>query len=354
MKKMVLGPVGTLFMIAVSMGNPALGAELLDVKPVILDSGVVVEVTADIPMTYTYYKVPGQARAVVDIADADPEKVEPLIVVNKGALSSISVDKATIEGMTVSRLVFNLVSESEITVKQEPGRKKLLVSFTGGKPVSSVGSAPAVSATPVPLPEALPEPEKKVSEVASQTPATSLSKEEEDPLGLDEPQTAAAAVAVVEPEPSKTVVVTAAPVASLPKEEEDPLGLEEPNQVAEPAPTPVAARSAEVVADTTDLSSSTYIVKGVGIGASFIVIQTNGNVDKIKHLKLSNPGRLVIDLPGVNKMKVNSIAVNKFGISKVRIGTTPGVVRIVLDASRSTFPDYSIGSAENGIRIDFK
>jgi hypothetical protein len=70
-------------------------------------------------------------------------------------------------------------------------------------------------------------------------------------------------------------------------------------------------------------------------------------------MKLSNPGRLVIDLPGENKMTVNSITVNKFGISKVRIGTTPGVVRIVLDSSRATFPVYSIVAADNGIRIDF-
>jgi hypothetical protein len=213
MKKMVLGPVGTLFMIAVSMGNPALGAELLDVKPVIIDSSVVVEVTADIPMTYTYYKVPGQARAVVDIADADPEKVEPLIVVNKGALSSISVDKATIEGMTVSRLVFNLVSESDIIVKQEPGRKKLLVSFAGGKPVASVGSTPALLPALVATPVTPSEPAIQKAEAVGTAPAKTQSKEEEDPLGLDEPQASAAVVAVVEPEPTKTVVVTAAPVA---------------------------------------------------------------------------------------------------------------------------------------------
>src|ERR1035437_1579335 len=118
MKRMVLGPVGTLCLFAVSMANPALAAELLDVKPIISGSNVEIEVTADIPMTYTYYKVPGQARAVVDIADADPEKVEPLIVVNKGAVASISVDKTMIGDMTVSRLVFNLVSASEISVNQ--------------------------------------------------------------------------------------------------------------------------------------------------------------------------------------------------------------------------------------------
>src|SRR6185369_17275499 len=126
MKKIVLGPVGMLILSAFSFTSPVLAAELLDVKPIISGSNVVIEVTADIPMTYTYYKVPGQARAVVDIADADPEKVEPLIVVNKGPLSSISVDKAMIADMTVSRLVFNLVSESDIAVSHDVNRKKLM------------------------------------------------------------------------------------------------------------------------------------------------------------------------------------------------------------------------------------
>src|ERR1035437_4396338 len=118
MKKKVFNLIGVFFIFAVSLANPAQAAELLDVKPIVTGSNVVIEVTADIPMTYTYYKVPGQAQAVVDIADADPDKVEPLIVVNKGAVASISVDKTMIGDMTVSRLVFNLVSASEISVNQ--------------------------------------------------------------------------------------------------------------------------------------------------------------------------------------------------------------------------------------------
>src|SRR6266581_4298744 len=100
-------------------------SELLDVKPVVTGGNVSVEISTDSPMTYTYYKVPGQARAVVDIAEADPEKVEPLIVVNKGAVSSISVDKAQISGIVVSRIIFNLVSESDISATAAPDRKKL-------------------------------------------------------------------------------------------------------------------------------------------------------------------------------------------------------------------------------------
>jgi len=321
MKKKILGPVGTLCMFAVSLTSPVLAAELLDVNPVTSGSGVVIEVTADIPMTYTYYKVPGQARAVVDIADADPEKVEPLIVVNKGAVSSISVDKAMIADMTVSRLVFNLVSETEINVKQAADRKKLTVSFGDTKSVVDADPAPVVAAiapvVPVVAPVEAPEP--KIAKEQPVAPVgNALSKEEEDPLGLDEPK-------------SPVVAPVTAPVASR-------------SEKLEPV-VPVSAERA---------SSAEVVVKGVVIGSSYIDIQVKGNVDKIKHMKISKPDRLAIDIPGTSSMTKKSVSVNKFGISKVRIGNTPGVVRVVLDASRPQFPAYSVDFTENGIRVNFQ
>jgi len=322
MKKMVLGPVGTLCLLAVSIANPALAAELLEVNPVTSGSGVVIEVTADIPMTYTYYKVPGQARAVVDIADADPEKVEPLIVVNKGAVSSISVDKALISDMTVSRLVFNLVAESDIFVKHAADRKKLMVTFGSGATVAAEAPAP----NPVPVAES-------------------------------KPVAVAAPVPVEEPKKPEVVAVVVAPANSLTKEEEDPLGLDEPTPAAAPASAPVAARSEKaesVESANVDQSPSKAVVKGIVIGSSFIDIQAYGNVDKIKHVKLTQPDRLAIDIPGVSTLTANRVSVNKFGIAKVRIGTTPGVVRVVLDASRAPFPPYSVVFTENGVRVNFK
>jgi type IV pilus assembly protein PilQ len=318
MKKMVLGPVGTLCLLAVSIANPALAAELLDVNPVTSGSGVVIEVTADIPMTYTYYKVPGQARAVVDIADADPEKVEPLIVVNKGAVSSISVDKALIADMTVSRLVFNLVAESDIFVKHAADRKKLMVTFGNGATVTA--DAPALKPDPV---------------------------VESKPV----------VVPVEEPKKPEVVAVNTSPANKLTKEEEDPLGLDEPAPVAAPASVPVVASSEKIepaYSAVTDQSPSKAVVKGVVIGSSFIDIQAYGNVDKIKHVKLTQPDRLAIDIPGVSTITANKISVNKFGISKARIGTSPGFVRVVLDASRSPFPPYTVVFTENGVRINFK
>ena len=324
MIRKLFGLAGVVSLFAVSMARPVLAAELLDVKPIVTGSNVVIEVTADIPMTYTYYKVPGQARAVVDIADADPEKVEPLIVVNKGAVASISVDKAMIGDMTVSRLIFNLVSETDISVSQAPDRKTLNVSFGGGPSVAA--PSPASISEPV----AVPSPQEPVAAAAVVTPATALSaavaasskpasKEEEDPLGLDEPQPAAASANDAAP----------AAVSSAKLEPVVPVSVDQ-------------------------ASPSMGVVKGIIIGASFIDIQMNETVEKFKQQRLVKPERLLIEIPGTTTMSVTSVQVKRFGISKVRIGTSPGFVRVVLDAAKSSFPRYEIVSVENGLRVNFK
>lgn len=317
MKKKTIGAIGVFFLFAIS-SLPGLvqAAELLDVKPVGTGSNVVIEVTADIPMTYTYYKVPGQARAIVDIADADPEKVEPLIVVNSGAVSSISVDKAMIGDMTVSRLIFNLVSESDISVNQSPDRKTLNVAFGGGKSVAAPPATEPAASVAVPVVAPAPQESAEPAAVASSIPA---SKEDEDPLGLDEPQ------------PVATPVNDAAPAAAS-------------STKLEPV-VPVSADQA---------SPSLEVVKGIIIGASFIDIQMNGTVGNFKQHRLAKPERLLIEIPGTNGMSVRSVPVKRFGISKVRIGTTPGIVRVVLDAANSSFPRYEIVSVENGLRVNFK
>jgi len=327
MKKKFLGLTGVFILFAVLLTGPVQAAELLDVKPVVTGSGVVIEVTADIPMTYTYYKVPGQARAVVDIADADPEKVEPLIVVNKGAVSSISVDKAEIGGMTVSRLVFNLVAESEISVSHAPDRKTLNVSFGGDKPFAA--QPPTAPPTPVAVQAAVPVPNEPV---------------------------VPAAVAIVAPESNEPAAV-AASSKPVTKEEDDPLGLDDPQPVASvpvKAPAVVAGsqRIEPVVPATVD--SAMAVVKGIVIGASFIDIQTTGPVEKFTPKRLSKPERLSIEIPGTSTVSVNSIQVKRFGVSKVRIGITPGFVRVVLDTAKSIFPKHEIVSLENGLRVNFK
>ena len=309
--------------------STVLAAELLDVKPVVAGSAVSIEISADSAMTYTYYKVPGQARAVVDIADADPEKVEPLIVVNKGAVSSISVDKTQISGIVVSRIIFNLVSETDISVTATPDRKVLTVTF-GGTAAAAV--KPETKPEPKPVPP--PEPAANAAPpaiVAAAAPPAGAGKEE-DPLGLDEPAAkptapvaTSAAAAVVTPLP------TAPTVMRIPK--------------LEPV-VPVAVAPAP---------PSALIIRGIATGGSYIEISANQPISDYKAIRLSKPERLVIDIAGAQiQQKPKSVTINKFGVTKARIGVSPHNVRVVIDSSRDGFPAYTIANSENGLRINFK
>lgn len=314
-------------------------AELLDVKPVVTGNAVEIQVSADIPMTYTYYKVPGQARAVVDIADADPEKVEPLIVVNKGAVSSISVDKVQISGMVVSRLIFNLIAESDISVQPTADRKQLGVTFGSlGAQVASAKQAP--SAVPVVEPPANSNPEP------AQPPAV----------------VPPAASAPVEPAQEVKPAVAAAPV-----KDEDPLGLDEPAvkpaiKPSDRAEQPKAAAAVPNLepAPVTKLAPvvpamPAAVISGIVVGGNYIDIQSSRRLDKHKVIKLVKPARLAVDIAdATSSMTAKAIAVNRMGISKIRVGTGKGGVRVVMDAAKKGFSKYTITTSDRGMRIHFK
>ncbi|KAB0663687.1 AMIN domain-containing protein [Oryzomonas japonica] len=303
----------------------AFAAELLDVKPVVTGSDLIVEILADIPLTYTYYKIPGQARAVVDIADVDPEKVEPLIVVNKGAVSSISVDKAQITGMVVSRLIFNLVAETDISVTATADRKKLSVVFSGGKPADNSAGKPVVPAVESAL--AAPSPS---AGAASAAPAA-LEKET-DPLGLDEPP--------------------AAPVKDQPavKEPDKPTPL-----AVVPVTVPSASAKLEPVVPAFASPRKQMVITAIKVGTTSIDVEANGSLESFEQIKLAQPNRLAIDVPGATaSLSVKSIPVRRFGLDQIRVGRYPNHVRIVLDAGSSPFPKYDVKPTEKGLRISFK
>lgn len=313
-----------LFVVMGCMNSVALAAELLDVKPIVTGNAVSIEISADVAMTYTFYKVPGQARAVVDIAEADPEKVEPLIVVNKGAVSSISVDKALISGIVVSRIIFNLVSESDISVSAAPDRKLLTVTFN---------SSSAAAGKPEPKPVPASEPVAKVEPPASPAalnPAPDPALED-DPLGLDEPVAKSAAPLAKMAVASESAIAATPTVMRIPK--------------LEPV-VPISVASA---------SATSLTIKEITAGASYIEIHANQPVLHYKTMKLSGPSRLVIDIAcEKTDQKAKSISINKFGISKARIGVSPKNIRIVIDSAKTGFPAYTISNTEHGLHINFK
>lgn len=270
-------------------------AELLDVKTVISGNIVSIEISADIPMKYTYYKVPGQARAVVDIAEADPEKVAPLIVVNKGAVSNISIDTTQISGINVSRIIFNLFYESDISVKASVDRKLLTVTFGGstvaGKPETNSESKPA-----------------QPPEAAAR---------------IGQPAMAAAGTETAS-------IPAAATIRRIPK--------------LEPVvPIEVA------VAYASPLS-----IKGVATGETYIEIRANQNIAEYKTTRMSKPERLIIDIAAAKiKQEPKTFSINKFGITKARIGISPKNIRIVIDSAKARFPRHTLSTSKNGLRINF-
>lgn len=305
-------------------------AELLDVKPVVSGTAVSIEVSADIPMTYTYYRIPGQPRAVLDIADADPEKIEPLIVVNKGLVSSISVDKAQIAGIVVSRIIFNLVSEADIAVTASPDRKQLTATFGGAATATPPVDVkpPQASEPAVPAAETV-KAEQRENKPVERPKAPTLDAKEEDPLGLDEPSPTPPAPASpsMKEKPAATVIHATLPAAGSQK----------------PAPVvPSAVRASEVS------------INKIVTGDTFIDIQTTGGVGDYKTIKLTQPERIAIDIPGAtSSLGTRSVLINKFGITKARIGIYPGHTRIVLDTVKTAFPKHTVTKSPNAIRISF-
>lgn len=329
------------------LSAPAFAAELLDVKPVTSGTEPQIEISADIPMTYTYYSIPGEARAVIDIADADPEKVEPLIVVNKGAVSSISVDKAQISSIIVSRLIFNLVSESSISVTASPDRKKLTVSFTakGGSQKAAAPTPviaddePTVNNAPMTNPPATPEPKKEVASKTEETKPSVATTEakttEEDPLGLDEP-------APKNPTPS-VKVPPAAVTASAAKAAPMAIAASLPNTATKTVPASVTASDPAATVDEVIVSDKE------------IKIITKSDSASYKTMLLTGPTRLVIDINAKRKIKNASIPIKKFGVEKIRIGEYQGKTRIVLDSVKpESFPQYKVVNEGGAIKVTFK
>ncbi|MDD2365383.1 MAG: AMIN domain-containing protein [Desulfuromonadaceae bacterium] len=309
----------------VCFSTSVFAAELLDVNPKVTGDLVTIDISADIPMTYTYYKVPGQARAVVDIAEADPEKVEPLIVVNKGVVSSISVDKAEISNITVSRIIFNLVSEADISVAASEDRKLLTVTFGGSAVVSS--PEPAIDSKTDESKEVEPEPLSPAAEVQVQPQAVD---NEDDPFGLDEPEVAAVPAAAGAALTAADAAVTET-VAATPK--------------LEPV-VPLISGS---------YRSKALSIKEISAGSSYIEIKTNQQISDYKSFRLTKPERLVIDIPSPKiNQKAKTVSIRKSGITNARIGISSGNIRVVIDSNRAVFPTHDISYTDNGLKINFR
>lgn len=132
--------------------------------------------------------------------------------------------------------------------------------------------------------------------------------------------------------------------------EQPPGALDAPPAANAPQPLQETAAAAKPEAAV----AAPLAVTGVTAGEAGIEIMATGAVEKFKVMKLENPERIAIDLPGATSPLIGKkIAVNRFGISKVRVGRNKGFLRLVLDTQLKRFPKYEVKSSGGGILVEF-
>ncbi len=131
--------------------------------------------------------------------------------------------------------------------------------------------------------------------------------------------------------------------------EKAPLLSGEAGVQSAPLPTTPA-----VEAKPADSSAAGVVITGVSVSDAGIEISTNSASAKYKTTGLDKPGRIVIDFPGAeSSLAGKKIAINRFNITRARIGRNKGFLRVVLDTALSTFPKYEMSTSGSSILIKF-
>ena len=96
------------------------------------------------------------------------------------------------------------------------------------------------------------------------------------------------------------------------------------------------------------------VVSDIRFGKESVEIVAQTAIERFTTFTMTNPGRLIIDIaPGGNSLSAREVAINRFGVSKLRIGTYPDKVRLVLDSDRATFPVHALQRVGSGLKIVF-
>jgi outer membrane beta-barrel protein len=95
-------------------------------------------------------------------------------------------------------------------------------------------------------------------------------------------------------------------------------------------------------------------ISTVVIGPNGVEIISDLGIETYKVFKLSAPTRLVIDIccaTSSSNGKTLKFVVNRMGVSRVRVGTHPGKLRVVIDSPLAKFPDYRVEKTERGLNL---
>lgn len=276
------------------------GAVVLQSVDVAGDASQVV-ITADKPLSYTFYKENEPPKVVVDLSDTDPGAVQKLIEVNKGAIKQIEVAKHDFAGGFLSRVIVTLAKNEDVSVQADAADKRKLV----------LSLAPSSN---------------------QETQANSEIKEETIPDANAGNADKNGAPQVLPEKTSAEETKTADAAGALAK---PVTSVSQKDAVAVSAPGP-------------------KVLSAVVAGDNAIEIKVNGGIDTFKTFKLAKPDRLVIDLAGIkNRITAKSVAIGKFGIGNARLGVYPDKVRIVFDSARGTLPTYQVQKVSDGLKVVF-
>src|SRR5512133_103676 len=138
-----------------------------------------------------------------------------------------------------------------------------------------------------------------------------------------------------------------------------PQPAREPASAPAPAPVPVPAPPAparepalNLVAATTKPSAGELLITGLNVEQSTIEILASGPIRDYSLITLSDPSRLVIDIPNaVSGFKQNSIPIDKCGIALLRFESHPDFLRIYLDATQWRIIPYRLEESDTGLKI---
>jgi len=107
-----------------------------------------------------------------------------------------------------------------------------------------------------------------------------------------------------------------------------------------------------VVAETTRAQAGEVLITGLQVEGNTIEIQASGQIGDYKLLTLSEPSRLVIDIPdAVSGFRQNIIPIDKLGIAAARFESHPGYLRIFLDATQWRIIPYRIEETGRSLKI---
>jgi hypothetical protein len=122
----------------------------------------------------------------------------------------------------------------------------------------------------------------------------------------------------------------------------------EPAALAAPSPPPEPTW----LADTTVVPQGKIMITGMKIDQNVLEIMATERIRDYKVFTLSQPSRLVIDIPNtISGLSVTRILVDRLGIATVRLESYPDYLRIFLDAKEGRLIPYRIEETDKGLKV---